>query len=640
MEQENKESTANKDTDKKDITFLIEQYRVLSNDRINHNGLFWNVPVMFLTAQSFLLVIALGGANSYPWERAIGAFISFVFGILSIQIFERNRINEITDAEMMLDIERHFISQGFTGSQVHQKASKLRYLNGDKVEKNLDLKGFFNFFNRGVSYSLWKNGMWLVTIISVILFFYNILQYFETNFPYFGSFHLFIGSLNKAAVGTILILVCINWIIYLLNIIRQSQNRKKRVNVGSQSRSKIGNAFESLKPFLPCYVYEFITISSFCFFSAIAYFNRIIIFRGYWLLMFGLCILPLALCVYYEYYNSGNVSLALDRERITVILAGGMSLRLQSFSSDIIKFIHVHIGNQKLLENTIYRNWKACTCQVIVTVQEFETRIRNLPEIDSLLNKKERIQNKNISTRTNQDQSKIPSQHPISISRADTRKLEVYAEPCSRGTATAIYFYLRIIDISNKNSANYDPVLIFAPSDHVISDTESYAQTILKASNLAKVFSNIYLLGIPTSGTSTLYGHIQVGNALDSVQKVECFLEKPDLDEIERLRKEGVVFWNSGIFIARYSVFLQAYSTCNWPSIAAFSQFEYETTRLSAIYEVVSDSPFEKEILEQLLTLKTNNVFMVKATFDWIDVGDPIRLQKAIGEELCSLVQE
>ena len=98
----------NKETD-----FLIEQYRVLAYDRISHNQLFWNVQLMFLTAQSFLLILATGGFHTSYLGRAIGGLVCALFGIQSIQGFERNRMMEIADADILLDIERYFIKKGY-----------------------------------------------------------------------------------------------------------------------------------------------------------------------------------------------------------------------------------------------------------------------------------------------------------------------------------------------------------------------------------------------------------------------------------------------------------------------------------------------------------------------------------------------
>ena len=154
MSKESGKPTSPTDTQNRDNQFLFQQYQVLSGDRINHNDLFWNIPNLFLLAQSFLLAIALGDKDSIPWRSAIGAFISFVFGLISIQIFERNRISEISDAELMQDIEKHVLSQGFNGTEAHQKIANRKYLNGENVEAKLDRKGFLKFFNTDVSYEL------------------------------------------------------------------------------------------------------------------------------------------------------------------------------------------------------------------------------------------------------------------------------------------------------------------------------------------------------------------------------------------------------------------------------------------------------------------------------------------------------
>ena len=68
----------------KDVDFLVEQYQALSASRISQNEALWSIPMLFLTAQSFLITLALGGASHFYWEKAIAAFIASIFGFYTI----------------------------------------------------------------------------------------------------------------------------------------------------------------------------------------------------------------------------------------------------------------------------------------------------------------------------------------------------------------------------------------------------------------------------------------------------------------------------------------------------------------------------------------------------------------------------
>ena len=658
-------------TETQNNQFLFQQYQVLSGDRINHNDLFWNIPNIFLLAQSFLLSMAIGSDVPSPWQRAVGAFISFVFGFISIQIFERNRISEISDAELMQDIEKHVLSQGFSGTEAHQKISSRKYLNGGNVEKNLESKGFLKFFNRGVSYELWKHGMWLVTIISGLLFLYNTCVYFSKNFPYLdaaktfpkgssitnffsclscGSFQDFINSLDKSAVATVLLLVFCTWLLHMLYRIYLTYPQK--ILFRKKEERKINHVI-----LYSCFEALIILL---CACHSI---NLVITMHqpkvNVWLIAFLFCFLPMFFSVVSLFFitiakrkaKEKESSKGLDNNNptvIAVILAGGESLRLQNNYPNINKFLNVVMGDQTLLEATINRNWKFITNQAIVTTREYSGTVTKL------LEEKYLIQRDDVKTKQEDIKAGCKDIDYQAYSKEkDTRKkrnktvkktIQIFTEPVPKGTATAIYYYLwRTRDKSVNQSADNcdnppenDPIMIILPSDHVIPDLDSYTESIRKACSLARDFPNMYLLGLKPSCDSKLYGHIVVDHSIASVIHVKEFKEKPELNEIATLKKKGMIFWNMGIFVARRSVFLALFKEIDWPNYTTFSACNPcdEVDRLKDYYVDLADSSFDKDILQKA---SIENLYVIPTSFNWIDVGDPDRLQAAIGDTLCKI---
>lgn len=195
---------------------------------------------MFLTAQSFLLILALGGFTQVPWERAIGGFIAFVFGALSIQGFERNRAMEIADAELLLDIERRFLGSEYTGLAVHDQLKNYKYFDGRFVQDYLEEKKILNFFSRGISYRVWKCGMWLITFVGFSLFLYNTFMFsFNSSigrFLWYESFDVFKKSFDRSALGAIVIILAFNWIFYMVDMLQEQQPKKyPKDNLSEQS---------------------------------------------------------------------------------------------------------------------------------------------------------------------------------------------------------------------------------------------------------------------------------------------------------------------------------------------------------------------------------------------------------------------
>ena len=298
----------------KNTSFLVEQYRVISNNRINHNALFWNFILMFLTAQSFLLILALGGFSQVPWEKAIGGFIGFVFGFMSIQGFERNRVMEIADAELLLDIENHFLNSGKIGLKVHRKPGEYAYLKGDNVLKVLESRGLMTFLNRGISYELWKSGMWLITFVSLTLFFYNMLIYSYVSstgrFLWYDSFAVFENSFDHSAIGIIIVITAINWIFYIFELLQRRQPKRnqtpdEKVTVADnnqaetleQSKLKRKKTYGNQKIKFFVYILEYGIILACIIYTLVAYFDHATFIPFMWPCVLLIC---LAIIVFFH----------------------------------------------------------------------------------------------------------------------------------------------------------------------------------------------------------------------------------------------------------------------------------------------------------------------------------------------------
>lgn len=139
-------ATENSGFDNKEIdfAFIIQQYQVLSDRRINHNTLLWDVPSLLFVAQTFLWTIALSSEIN-PIIRCAISLISVIIAITSFQAFERNRLMEVVDAEQMYKIERYFkeYCQGnadFPAIIVHHQLKRRTFIFREDESANEDAK--------------------------------------------------------------------------------------------------------------------------------------------------------------------------------------------------------------------------------------------------------------------------------------------------------------------------------------------------------------------------------------------------------------------------------------------------------------------------------------------------------------------
>ena len=197
----------------------------------------------------------------------------------------------------------------------------------------------------------------------------------------------------------------------------------------------------------------------------------------------------------------------------------------------------------------------------------------------------------------------------------------ILIEPEVKNTAPAI---LAASVYAMKNDP--DAVLLVAPSDHVISDTEDFHRAVLKG--LEQVANEkLVTFGITPTYPETGYGYLEllsVNEGLSKVEVVARFIEKPNLKNAERMLKSGNYLWNAGIFLFRAR-----------DMVAAFENFDPITLNLvnSAVVEAKVDLGFLRldaeawselvsESIDYAVMEKADNLVAVAYTSKWSDLGD------------------
>jgi mannose-1-phosphate guanylyltransferase len=172
-----------------------------------------------------------------------------------------------------------------------------------------------------------------------------------------------------------------------------------------------------------------------------------------------------------------------------------------------------------------------------------------------------------------------------------------------------------------------DPVTAVLPSDHLIAPVESFQGTLLSAARAADAEKVLYTFGIPPTRQETGYGYLERGEqVLDDAGRRHFsllrFVEKPDAKTARAYLEAGNFLWNSGIFVWKASVVLEAvqdllpdtagrleeaashFGTPRWPE-ALRSAFE----------------PLARVSVDHGVMEKAGNVRTVEADFRWSDVG-------------------
>tara|TARA_R110000796_G_scaffold252640_2_gene389912 strand:- start:177178 stop:178248 length:1071 start_codon:yes stop_codon:yes gene_type:complete len=195
---------------------------------------------------------------------------------------------------------------------------------------------------------------------------------------------------------------------------------------------------------------------------------------------------------------------------------------------------------------------------------------------------------------------------------------QILLEPVGRNTAAALAYPAFKIRKRDPKA-----VMVVAPSDHVVFKESLFIQNLSTAIKAANGSDKLITLGIVPTRPETGYGYIQYHSSpLKRVKKVKTFTEKPELELAQKFVESGDFVWNAGIFI--------------WSVETIISALHEHLTDLAVIFEEgdeVYHTPDEQAFINDAYAQcksisidygvmeKASNVFMVKGTFDWSDLG-------------------
>lgn len=200
-------------------------------------------------------------------------------------------------------------------------------------------------------------------------------------------------------------------------------------------------------------------------------------------------------------------------------------------------------------------------------------------------------------------------------------------EPIPRNTAPCIAVAAR-----KCIAADPEAMLAVLPSDHFVADPDGFREVLAAAAHHA-ARGKIVTLGITPTHPETGYGYIRFGDFEADPENHDChhrarsiqaFVEKPDAETALSYLKAGRYLWNSGIFIFKASVILEAFKE-HLPDV-------YE--QANRLFELESESsPDPKAVLEcwkgmraisidyGVMEKMTEGLVVIPASFGWSDVG-------------------
>ena len=211
----------------------------------------------------------------------------------------------------------------------------------------------------------------------------------------------------------------------------------------------------------------------------------------------------------------------------------------------------------------------------------------------------------------------------------------IVAEPFKRNTAPCLA--LSAAFIAERYAGQYKPDEISVAvltADQIIHPADGFRDTIKAALEYVENWKVIGIIGIQPSRPETGYGYIEVENSflaagkVPEIKQVLQFHEKPFHEKALEYVQSGKFLWNSGMFFWRLDIFIQNMEIHLEEvglKIGAMRQCFKDNTRkaldtaneqVSSIFEAFPDISIDYGIME-----KTRDAVVVRALFDWDDVG-------------------
>lgn len=189
-------------------------------------------------------------------------------------------------------------------------------------------------------------------------------------------------------------------------------------------------------------------------------------------------------------------------------------------------------------------------------------------------------------------------------------------EPARRGTASCILAAL----VRVGREAQQNEPIVFLAADHYIRDVAGFLYSFKVAALTAKSEERIVLVGVEPDYPAVGFGYIQKDVLLNEdklVYSVGSFREKPDYETAQRYVRSGDYLWNCGYFVGSVTAFERAMQEFaptlyeDYQKLLQASPAEYESTYLA----------FENISIDYALIEKVEDLLVVPANFDWMDLG-------------------
>jgi len=202
----------------------------------------------------------------------------------------------------------------------------------------------------------------------------------------------------------------------------------------------------------------------------------------------------------------------------------------------------------------------------------------------------------------------------------------ILCEPVGRNTAPCIG--LGAVHIAKKYQ---DATMIVLPSDHLIKYNDIFVSTLEEAINVAEKDENLVTIGITPNYPETGYGYIKFDSSksIGNANKVEKFVEKPNIEVAKEYLASGEYLWNSGMFAWKISTILKKFEAY-MPDIYEGLIKIQKSIGTDMEEEVLNEefNAFRSESVDYGIMEQADNIYSIPGNFGWDDVGSWLAVER------------
>ena len=209
------------------------------------------------------------------------------------------------------------------------------------------------------------------------------------------------------------------------------------------------------------------------------------------------------------------------------------------------------------------------------------------------------------------------------LAAAEITPQAILIEPEGRDTGPAVL-------AAALYAAAHDPqaMLLVAPSDHVIPDTDRFQATVAAALPAAQA-GQMVTFGIKPDRPETGYGYLQLAQTPDldtdpAPLPLAGFVEKPDATTAQTMLADGRYLWNAGLFLLSAQTVLTAYQT-HAPEMLRAVAAALKAARTDLGFTRLDPAAWAQSpalSIDYAVMEKARNLAVVPYAGRWSDLGD------------------